>query len=66
MVHLYKILEDKYGSYIALYGGKKRRLKTYTKWLDAESVPYKFIDLNGTPYIQVGWKIHLLRLKDFL
>lgn len=54
MVHLYKILEDKYGSYIALYGGKKRRLKTYTKWLDAENVPYKFIDLNGTPYIQVG------------
>ena len=56
MVHLYKIFEDKHGEYILYNGDKKRRLETYCKWLDADNVPYRFILLSGTPYIQVGWK----------
>ena len=54
MIHLYEIFEDKYGEYILYNGGKKRRLETYLKWLDADKVPYSFMIISGAPYIKVG------------
>lgn len=55
MVHIYNILEDKYGPYIALTrdGSKKRRLKTYIKWLEADGVHYEIVKNEKDYYIYV-------------
>ncbi|MBO7732072.1 MAG: hypothetical protein J6S67_05955 [Methanobrevibacter sp.] len=49
MVHLYEILNDKYGDYYVSYN-KKHRLKT----LDKNGIKYQIVNVFEKRYIQFG------------